>query len=286
MKLSRLLAIALTGILAMGMPAAMRAQIVPQAAPAAVSLDSDSIRREMDLGPYFGLYKDNYFIIGAPVGYRATKENSDVKFQISISQRLTRSTLPLHTYLYLFYTQKVFWNVFEKSLPMTDLNFNPGIGLTKPLYVRDRFIGKASLILEHESNGRDGLQSRSWNKVSFAANIVIDPTLTVHGKVWIPIVDGQQNKDILDYSGIYQVGTSFQTLNRRFGMSILLVKRRGWNLNYNTTVELSYRIRPKDNQFLFLQYYNGYGEGLLAYKEFHSMLRVGICIKPRIFSEY
>lgn len=270
----------------MGMPQPLCAQIVQQPVPAEVSLNSDSIRRQMDLGPYFGLYKDNYFIIGAPVGYRATKDNSNVKFQISISQRLTRATLPFHTYLYLFYTQKVFWEVFKESMPMSDLNFNPGIGLTKPLYVRDRFIGKASLILEHESNGRDGLQSRSWNKVSFAANIVIDPTLTVHGKVWIPIVDGGQNKDILDYCGIYQVGTQFQSLNRRFGMSILLTKRRGWNLNYNTTVELSWRIRAKDNQFLFLQYYNGYGEGLLAYKEFHSMLRVGMCIKPRIFSEY
>lgn len=254
--------------------------------PDAPKLNTDSIKRDFDLGPYFGLYKDNYFIVGAPVGYKATKENSDVKFQISISQRLTRATLPWGTYLYLFYTQKCFWNVFENSMPMTDLNFNPGIGWSKPLFARDRFIGKVTLILEHESNGRDGLQSRSWNKISLATNIIIDPTLTVHGKVWIPIIDGGQNKDILDYCGIYQVGTSFTSINRRFGLSVLLTKRRGWNLNYNTTVELSYRIFPRDNQFLFMQYYNGYGEGLLAFKQFHSMLRVGICIKPRLFTEY
>ena len=254
--------------------------------PDAPKLNTDSIKRDFDLGPYFGLYKDNYFIVGAPVGYKATKENSDVKFQISISQRLTRATLPWGTYLYLFYTQKCFWNVFQNSRPMTDLNFNPGIGWSKPLFARDRFIGKVTLILEHESNGRDGLQSRSWNKISLATNIIIDPTLTVHGKVWIPIIDGGQNKDILDYCGIYQVGTSFTSINRRFGLSVLLTKRRGWNLNYNTTVELSYRIFPRDNQFLFMQYYNGYGEGLLAFKEFHSMLRVGICIKPRLFTEY
>lgn len=254
--------------------------------PDAPKLNTDSIKRDFDLGPYFGLYKDNYFIVGAPVGYKATKENSDVKFQISISQRLTRATLPWGTYLYLFYTQKCFWNVFQNSMPMTDLNFNPGIGWSKPLFARDRFIGNVTLILEHESNGRDGLESRSWNKISLATNIIIDPTLTVHGKVWIPIIDGGQNKDILDYCGIYQVGTSFTSINRRFGLSVLLTKRRGWNLNYNTTVELSYRIFPRDNQFLFMQYYNGYGEGLLAFKEFHSMLRVGICIKPRLFTEY
>ena len=259
------------------------AQIVNEGA---VNINTDSVRQAFDRGPYFGLYKDNYFIFGTAVGQRPTKENSNIKFQISVSQRLTKSTLPLGTYLYLFYSQKCFWNVLENSMPMTDLNFNPGIGLSKPLFVKNRYIGKATLMLEHESNGRDGQESRSWNKISFAGNIIIDPTLIVHGKFWIPIVDGMNNKDILDYCGIYQVGMSFLSRNQRFGASMLLTKRRGWKLNYNTTVELSYRLFKRDNQFLFLQYYNGYGEGLLEYNKFHSELRVGICIKPRLFSDF
>ena len=156
-------------------------------------LQSDSVRRAFDNGPYFGLYKDNYFIFGTSVGPRPTRENSNVKFQISISQKLTKSTLPLGTYLYLFYTQKVFWNVLENSLPMTDLNFNPGIGIAKPLFVKDRFIGKLMFQIEHESNGRDSIWSRSWNRVTFGANILIDANLSVHGKVWIPIIDGENN---------------------------------------------------------------------------------------------
>lgn len=264
----------------------LRGQIVSLPADSIGVIRTDSIRRSYDLGPSFGLYKDNYFIFGCPVGYAATRHNSDVKFQISISQRLTRATLPWKTYLYLFYTQKCFWNVLERSMPMTDLNFNPGIGLTKPFFVRDKYIGKMSLILEHESNGRDGLQSRSWNKVSLAASVIVDPTLSVHGKVWIPIVDGQNNRDILDYCGIYQIGTSFSTLDRRFGASVVLVKRRGWNLSYNTIIELNYALFKGETTYLFLQYYNGYGEGLLAYKQFHSMLRAGIVFKPRLFSEY
>ncbi len=249
-------------------------------------LNSDSIRRDFDSRPYFGLYKDNYFIFGAPVGYRPTKENTNIKFQISISQKLTKSTLPLGTYLYLFYTQKVFWNVLENSMPMTDLNFNPGVGLAKPLFVRNRYIGKAFVIIEHESNGRDGDASRSWNKISFGGNIIIDPNIMVHGKVWIPIVDGMNNKDILDYSGIYQVGMQVYSNNRRFTGSVLLTKRRGWRLNYNTTIEFAYRLWKRDNQYLFLQYYNGYGEGMLEYNRYHSMLRVGIVIKPQLFSDY
>lgn len=74
--------------------------------------------------------------------------------------------------------------------------------------------------------------------------------------------------------------------NKRFEASLILTKRRGWNFNFNTVLELSYKIRKQDNQYLFLQYYNGYGEGLLDYKEYKSQLRVGIVIKPRFFSEY
>lgn len=249
-------------------------------------VDTDSVRRAFDRGPYFGLYKDNYFIFGTSVNHTPTKTNTDIKFQISIQQRLTRSTLPFGTYLYLFYSQKCWWNVLENSMPMVDLNFNPGIGLAKPLFVKNRYVGKVTLMAEHESNGRDGLASRSWNKISLAASIMIDPQVTVHGKVWIPIVDGQNNRDILDYSGIYQVGTEFTSRNRRFTASLVLVKRRGWKLNYNTIIELGYRIFRRDNQFLFLQFYNGYGECMLDYNQFRSRVRVGIVIKPRLFSEY
>lgn len=280
--MSRITSIITAIILIAAANLSMSAQIVRQDA----SIRSDSIRRAFDNGPYFGLYKDNYFIFGTSVGPRPTKENTNIKFQISIAQRLTKSTLPLGTYLFLFYSQKCFWNVLEKSFPMTDLNFNPGIGLTKPLFVKNRYVGKLSLIAEHESNGRDGVESRSWNRLSLSGSIMIDPMMTVHGKFWLPFIDGQNNKDLLDYYGIYQIGASFQNPNNRFGLSVILTKRRGWRLNYNTIVEFSYRIFKRDNQSLFVQYYNGYGEGLLAYKEYHSALRVGIVIKPTLFSDY
>ncbi len=250
------------------------------------SFNADSIRAEFDNGPYFTLFRDNYFILGTTIGSKPTRTNSDVKFQISIAQRLTKSTLPFNTYLFLTYSQKCMWNVFEESLPMRDFNFNPGIGLAKLLIVKDKLIGKAMLMIEHESNGKDGEDSRSWNKISLAANIFIDPQFMVHGKFWIPIIDGENNKDILEYSGIYQTGIQVTSRDRRFGMAVTLVKRKGWNLNCNLIVELNYRLFKKDNQFLFLQYYNGYGENLLDYNQFHSRLRAGIVIKPNFFSDY
>jgi phospholipase A1 len=250
-------------------------------------IDTDSLHNDFDKAPWFGLYKDNYFVFGPPIGYKADKYNTNIKFQISVSQRLTKATLPFGTYLFLFYTQKCIWNVLEESLPMKDLNFNPGLGIAKPIIRSDgRFIGVFQFAIEHESNGRDSIQSRSWNRISFGGNFMVTPTLTVHAKVWIPIVDGENNKDLLKYSGICQAGLAYKSHNRRFGASAVFVKRKTWKPDFNTIIELNYRIFRKSNQYLFLQYYNGYGENLLDYNKFRSQLRVGFVIKPKLFSDY
>ena len=246
----------------------------------------DSLKKELKYAPFFGFYKDNYFIVGTSTIHKPSALNSDVKFQISLSIRLTNNTLPLGTYLFLMYTQKAFWNVFEKSLPMHDINFNPGIGLSRPFFYNGRYIGKVSLILEHESNGKDEEASRSWNKVSISGSALINEWLMVHSKFWIPIVDGQNNRDILRYSGIWQTGFVAYTPNKNLSLGVTLVKRAGWNLNFNTIVDFIWRVSPKTNLNLLLQYYNGYGENMIDYNQFHSRLRVGIVFRPHFFSEF
>ena len=236
--------------------------------------------------PFYSLFKDNYFIFGGPINHKMTKHNSDAKFQVSLQIRLTNNTLPWNSYLYFYYTQKVFWSILEESLPMTDLNFNPGIGLAKPLYSDGRYIGKLKLQIEHESNGKDSISPRSWNRISAGANIIVDNTLMIHGKVWIPIIDGENNKDILDYCGIYQVGTQVMSENQKWTGSVTLVKRKGWKLNYNVIAEISYRFSKRSDWSIFAQYYCGYGEGLLNYNQHVSKIRAGIVIRPRFFSDY
>ena len=240
----------------------------------------------MDFGPYFGLYKDNYFVVGTTVPGIPSKNNSDVKFQISLAIRLTDMILPWHSFLFLTYTQKTFWNVFQESMPMGDINFNPGIGWSKPFFNHNRYVGKMTLMLEHESNGRDGINSRSWNRVSLSGSVLIDEWLMVHAKFWIPIIDGENNRDILKYNGIYQSGVVLTTPDKKFSFGLTWVKRYGFNLNFNTIAEFSWRVHKKSNLNLFAQYYNGYGEDLLHYNQFRSMLRIGLVFKPKFFSEF
>ena len=248
--------------------------------------DVDSIIHDFDNRPFFGIYKDNYFALGTALNQKPTEFNSDVKFQISFRQRLTKSILPFHSHLFLSYSQKAMWNIFEESLPFHDLNFNPGLGVQKLVFYKGKLVGNATVMIEHESNGRDGEASRSWNKVTFGYAAVIDPRLEVYAKTWIPIIDGQQNTDILKYNGIFQAGTQYISSNKRWVADVTLVKRQGWNLSFNTIVNVGFRLSRKENQFLMLHFYDGYGENLLDYNKYHLRLRVGLLIRPTFFSDF
>ena len=250
------------------------------------AFNTDSILRDFDSRPFFGLYKDNYFVGGTSLNLTPDAHNSDAKFQVSISQRLTRTVLPFDTYLFLFYSQKAMWNVFEESMPFRDLNFNPGIGISKPLIWKDKLVGKATIMLEHESNGRDSLASRSWNKVSFCGSVYVLPRFMVHGKFWIPIVDGEHNKDILKYSGIFQFGGQYISNNKRWVVDATFVKRGEWRLSFNTTINVGFRLSRTANQFLVLHFYDGYGENMLDYNQYHCRLRLGLLIRPTFFSDF
>ena len=247
--------------------------------------NADSVRRLMESGPHFTLFKDNYFIGGTPLGQKLKASNSNVKFQISIGHRLTKSVLPFNTYLFLNYTQKTIWNVMEESMPMRDMNFNPGIGLGHLIVYKNKYVGRAFIMIEHESNGKDSLASRSWNKVSFTTSIMLSKRLNVQMKYWVPIIDSENNRDILKYNGIGHIGFDYISSNERIRAGVLSTWRSN-SFSFNTQCELSFKIDKRVNQFLFIQYYNGFGENLLDYNKYKSVLRIGFVIKPQSFSIY
>ena len=247
--------------------------------------NADSVRKIMESGPHFTLFRDNYFIGGIPIGQKIKASNSNVKFQLSISHRLTKSVLPFDTYLFLNFSQKTIWNVMEESLPMYDLNFNPGIGLGHLIIHKNKYIGRAFILLEHESNGKDSLASRSWNKVSFSTSVMLSKRLNAQIKLWVPIIDSDNNRDILEYNGIGHIGFNYISSNERVRAGILTTWRTK-SFSFNTQWELSFKLNKNINQFLYIQYYNGYGENLLDYNQYKSMLRIGFVIKPQGFSIY
>jgi phospholipase A1 len=247
---------------------------------------SENLLEQLDSRPYLRIYKDNYFTTGLKSLGRLSSENCNVKYQISIQQRVTKSILPFQTYLFLAYTQKTMWSIYKKSCPFDNNDYNPAIGLGKYLIKDNRLIGQMSLLLEHESNGCDGENSRSWNRISFHAMFPLTKNSNLQMKGWIPFIKKKDNPDYLKYGGIGYVTYNLRTPNKKFIFSLSLIKRGELNWNFNIEAEASYKLPFILNQYVFLQLYSGYAEDMLNYKKHSQGIRLGIAFKPAFFTLY
>ncbi|MDU1891399.1 MAG: phospholipase A [Dysgonomonas sp.] len=254
-------------------------QTIPFYAKHQFEVNEDDVVKVVDSWPAFGVYEDTFFTTGIPLNKAITRETADVMFQISIRHRITKSHLPFNTFLYLTYTQKSFWDVYAESAPFRDTNYNPSIGLGKYIIHNNKLMGAAFAQIEHESNGRDGEDSRSWNMITLSNKYFFNPRLALELKVWIPFVDGGENKDLLDYRGLGTTSVNYITKNRLLWLTAELNPRKGWG-NINTTLTVSYKISSKANQYLYARFYNGKGDSLLDYNKYDMNIRFGFCIKP------
>ena len=230
--------------------------------------------------PSFSTYQDNYFISGVPTNKAITKNNSDIKYQISFKQFVSRATLPLNSYLFLTYSQKAFWNVYSLSSPFEEINFNPGIGLGKPVFNKDKEIfGLIELKFEHESNGRDSLQSRSWNRITGVFHTPLGRRTILSLKAWAPIAYKENHPDILDYVGLGEIKVEQTIINNRLIADLTVRKGlEGWKGSASTRV-LYKLFNNSGNQYLMLEWFAGYSESLIDYNQYTSMVRLGYVIK-------
>jgi len=244
-----------------------------------ITVNEEDVMELSDALPAFGVYKDTYFTTGIPLNESINRNTADVMFQISIRQRLTKSRLPFNTFLFLTYTQKSFWDIYADSAPFRDNNYNPAIGLGKYIIHNNKFKGTVFLQIEHESNGKDGDDSRSWNMISLSTKYFYNPQLVFGAKVWIPIVDGENNKDLVDYRGIGYLTADYKTKGQRWWFSAELNPRKGLG-NINTIITAGFKVSKNSNQYLFARFFNGKGESLIDYNKYDLNVRFGFCIKP------
>jgi len=240
----------------------------------------DSIKRM----PSFSMYNDVYFITGVATNRPISKEFSDIKYQISFKQMVTKATLPFNSYLFVTYTQKAFWDVYKNSSPFGEINFNPAAGLGKPIFQDNRLIGLLEFKMEHESNGKDSIASRNWNRLSLAYNTAISKKMILRVKGWIPFTYKETNPDILDYVGLGEAKLEYTIIPEKLVADITLRKGlKDWNGAAST--RLLYKLfNNSGNQYLMLEWFAGYAENLFDYNKYTSMIRLGYVIKSTQFN--
>lgn len=233
--------------------------------------------------PNFGMYKDTYFITGVPINKQINNQTADAKFQISIRQRLFNKIMPSDIQFLLIYTQKSFWHVYQESSPFTDNNYNPGLLFIKPYTQNSQLKGFVSISFEHESNGKDDEDNRSWNFFTLSGNYFFNDHLSVQGKLWYGWL-GDDNTDLFDYRGCGLIAFNYTIPNDRIGVSFVINPIKDFSIN--TQLEFSFKLSKASNQYMFLQWYNGYGDSLLDYNKHSSMVRIGISLKPTVSRLY
>ncbi|WP_321332258.1 phospholipase A [uncultured Bacteroides sp.] len=243
------------------------------------------MKKVLDSQPPFAIYKDMFIVTGIPLNKNINSNTANVMFQISFRHRLTKSYLPFNTFAYFTFTQKVFWNAYSNSAPFRDLNYNPSFGLGRYLIVNNKLVGAAFVQLEHESNGKDKEDSRSWNFLSLSCRYFINHRFSASIKTWLPFSVAENNKDLSDYKGLATLSTNYLIKKNKWWISSELTPRKGLG-NVNTTISMAYKVSKSDNQYLYARFYNGKGDSMLDYKRYTMNFSVGICIKPDFYSIY
>lgn len=256
--------------------------LVPMKKANAQAFTREEFKDSVQNLPYFTIHKDNYFIAGVPTNTSINSSTANAKYQISFKQMLTRTALPWDTYLFVTYSQKAFWDIFKESVPFREINFNPSIGVGKAFFDKnDRLTGIGSVNFEHESNGRDSIFSRSWNRLNIEYTTHLSDKLRARGKLWLPFIYKEGNPDILDYRGLGELQFSYEMKPNKLYLEVLLRKGLTWDTKGTFRPRIYYNPfkKNKSNQYLMLEWYVGQAESLQDYKTFISMVRIGYVIK-------
>lgn len=238
-----------------------------------------------DLGKGFvQAYKKNYISLGSMRNEDGqapfSGDTLDLKFELGMKFGLFPNIEGLEPLspLKFGYSQRSWWDVSEESAPFKEHNYNPEIfwdfteNLARPsrkprLHIFD-LVG-----IEHQSNGLNGVNSRSWDRIYATRTLRSSEAWSWTFKYWQAMNLGDFNEDIEDYLGTAEITTHFDLNNwARLDLKTLL-GRKSDKLTYQ--LDLIVPMSRWINSRFFLSYHNGYGEALISYNKKTSSLRAG-----------
>lgn len=204
--------------------------------------------------------------------------NIEVKFQLSFKVLLWEKIFWDKGDLFFGYTQLSFWQLYDKKLssPFRETNYEPEIFFKfdtefEVLGLTNRLI---TIGVNHESNGKSGDLSRSWNRI-FAVIAADRGNFAIALKPWYRIPednDDDDNPNIEKYMGYGELFGAYRLKGHVFSFMF----RNNLRQNNRGAVELGWSYPITHNLRLYAQYFNGYGESLVDYD--HSVNRIGVGI--------
>ncbi|WP_411991583.1 phospholipase A [Agarivorans sp. DSG3-1] len=267
------------------------------------SLASTSGFAEQQTGPRLVAYRDTYILLGKynpnppDLGdyssALATKEadgnrgidNLETEFQISGKLIVGESLFSQRDYFSIAYTQRSFWQVYNKpfSSPFRDTNYEPELIYT---WRPDNFaidankwhLRSASFGFSHQANGSYGEFDRSWERIYAQFDASYNDWL-FSAKPWIPIGPEVNNGgDFTDYYGYGEVSVAYLFGDNQCNHRVSAMGRNNLKSDNKGAIDLrfAYCITPAFS--LYAKYFNGYGESMLDYNIHNQSFGLGVAL--------
>lgn len=235
-----------------------------------------------------------------PLYFIAGPDAPAAKFQLSFKYRFVNTAVddegvaegwlyrkaPWMDGLHLAYTQRSLWDLEADSAPFFDTSYMPELLYELPDLIdpEDGWLERidARISFQHESNGKDGADSRSLNMAYLGLPFVFgdenDFYVALEPRAWFYVGELSENPDIADYRGYVDLRLKAGWAR---GLEVAAWLRAGQDFSRGSAqVDVTYPLHNLLSRsfsfYLQAQYFNGYGESLLYYNEHSETWRVGI----------
>ena len=237
-----------------------------------------------DFQPYafnFYPYHPMYFAVGTD------PERS--KYQISFRYQFIKSggslaeRFPAITGLNLAYTQTSFWDLQSDSKPFADTSYKPEIFYLSPFILlgpswAEGFQAQGGF--RHESNGRDGDDSRSTNfiytKLHWIFDLGKDYAVLFAPEVFAYVGnDNDTNRDLDKYRGYFDLELM---VAKKGGFSLATHYQhgiKGWSVLTDLNYPLPKLLRSNIELYFMVQRFDGYAESLIDFRKQRHITRIG-----------
>ena len=242
-------------------------------------------------------YKQNYVL---PFAYNSSTNSdpyslnwdslteTEIKFQISLKYKLVDNIIKDNGDIFLAYTSLSLWQAYNKGLssPFRETNYEPEAWLQFETDwdlwgVRNRMI---SIGASHQSNGRSGTLSRSWNRIYM--NFLFEKgDFALNLKPWWRVPEeekdshddssGDDNPDIDKYMGYGELGMLYKWRDNDFTMLFRNNLRASENMG---AIQLGWSFPIYKKLKGYVQYFNGYGETMIDYNASTNRIGVGLLL--------
>lgn len=215
-------------------------------------------------------YEPIYMLFTHDFSKKPDRKADEPHFEFSFERPITYDALGFGEKISFAYAQNSWWQITQDSAPFRESNYRPELYVSAPV----PFADELKIGVMHESNGKGGEESRSWNRL-YAQSTWSADGFSITPRAWYAFWLDRTNEDIADYMGYGDLRASYTFGKQR--LSALWRNNLHFDGSNRGAIELNYSFPIFNSGFYgYLRYFNGYGESLADYKRSVNKIGIGL----------